>query len=136
VRRATGPEPERARQKVGLEDRLNDDLRCRLHDTITDRRDRERPLLGRPAGLRDEHPPGRERSPPPVPEIRGQLIEELGDAVLLDVRDGLPVDAGRAAIGAHQLPRPLQNVAAVDLVVERVEPSLRVGFGRPVKRSL
>ena len=136
VRRAPGPEPERALEHVGLEDRLNDDLRSRLHNAVADSRDREWSLLGRPAGLRNEHPAGRERTPPPVPQIRGQLVKELGDAVLLDVSDGLSVDAGRAAIGAHQLPRPLQNVPAVDLVMERVEPSFGVGFGRPVKRSL
>ena len=60
----------------------------------------------------------------------------LVDAVLLDVGDGLSVDAGRAAVGAHQLPRPLQNVSAVDLVIERVEPSSGIGLGRPVERSL
>src|SRR6266581_4111581 len=34
----------------------------------------------------------------------------------------------------HRLPR--QNVPAVDLVVERVEPSFGIGLGRPVQRSL
>ncbi len=33
-------------------------------------------------------------------------------------------------------PRPLQDVPAGDLVVERVEASPRVGLGRPVERSL
>jgi len=48
----------------------------------------------------------------------------------------LRANAGRATIGAHQLPRTLQNVSAVDLVVERVEPSPGIGLGRPVERSL
>ena len=135
MRRAPGPEPERALEHVGLEDRLNDDLHRRLHDTVTDRRDRERAKLLAP-GLRDEHPARGKRTPAPVLQIRGQLVEQLGNAVLLDIGDGLLVDAGRATVGAHQLPRPLQNVAAVDLVVERVEPSSGIGFGRPVKRSL
>jgi hypothetical protein len=93
-------------------------------------------LLGRPAGFRDEHPAGGERSVAAVLQIRGQLVKQLGDAVLLDVSDGLPVDAGRATIGAHRPPRPLQDVPAVDLVIERVEPPSGIGLGRPVERSL
>src|SRR3984885_14931175 len=133
--RTPGPEPERALEHVGLEDRLNDDLHRRLHDTITDRWDRERAKLLAP-GLWDEHPARGQRTPAPVLQVRGQLIKELGDTMLLDIGDGLLVDAGRATIGAHQLPRPLQDVAAVDLVVERVEPASGIGFGRPVERSL
>ena len=136
MRRAPGTEPERALEHVGLEDRLDHRLRGCLHDAIADSRDRQRPALLRSAGLRDEHPTGRKRPPPPLLEIHGQLVEQPGDAVLLDVGDGLSVDAGRASVGAHQLPRTLQNVSAVDLVVERVEPSPGIGLGRPVKRSL
>ena len=76
------------------------------------------------------------RSVAAVPQIRGQLVEQPVNPVLLDVGDGGPVDAGRAAVGAHLLPRPLQDVPAMDLVVERVEPSPGIGLGRPVQRSL
>jgi hypothetical protein len=55
---------------------------------------------------------------------------------VLDIRDDLTVDAGRAPIGAHLPPRPLQDVAANDLVIERVEPPSEIGLGRPLKRSL
>src|SRR4051812_19704932 len=48
----------------------------------------------------------------------------------------LAVDASRAPIGAHQLPPALQNVPAIDLVIERVEPASGIGLGRPVERSL
>jgi len=65
-----------------------------------------------------------------------QLVKELGGAVLLDVSDGLLVDAGPAAVGAHQLPRPFQDIFAVDLVIERLEPASGIGFGRPIERSL
>jgi hypothetical protein len=112
VRRAPGTEPERALEHVSLEDRLNDDLRCRLNDPVADSGNRERSQLIAP-GLRDEHPARGKRPPPPSPQIRGQLIEQPDNAVPLDIGDGLPVDAGRAAIGAHQLPRPLQDVPAV-----------------------
>ena len=76
---------------------------------------------------------GRQR---PSPRSAASSSRQPGDPVLLDVGDGGLVDAGRAVVGAHRLPRPLQNVPAVDLVVDRVEPSFGVGFGRPVKRSL
>ena len=78
VRRAPGPKPERALEHVSLEDRLNDDLGGRLNDTVADSGNRERTPLLRSAGLRDEHPAGRKRTPAPVLEVRGQLIEQLG----------------------------------------------------------
>ena len=130
-----GSKPERTRQEVRLKDRLNDDLRSGLNDPVADSRNRERPQLLTP-GLRYEHPARGQRPPSPLPQIRGQLIEQPVNPVLLDIGDGLPVDAGRAMIGAHQLPRPLQNVPAVDLVIERVEPTSGISLGRPVKRSL
>src|SRR5919197_4825235 len=52
VRRAPGPEPERALEHVGLEDRLDDDLRGRLNDAIADSGDRERAALPQSTGLR------------------------------------------------------------------------------------
>ena len=134
--RSLGPEPERARQEVGLEDRLNDDLCGRLDDAVTDSGNRQRPLLALPAGLRYEHPASWQCSVAAVPQIRGQLIEQTGNPVALDVGDGLFIDAGRAFVGAHQLPRALQHVPPIDLVVERVEPSSGLGLGRPVERSL
>jgi hypothetical protein len=136
VRRASGTEPERALEHVGVEDRLDHRLCGRLHNTVADSRNRQRPSLRRPAGLRNEHPASRKRTPPSLLQIRGQLVKQPAHAVLLDIGDGLAVDAGRAMIGAHQLPRTLQNVPAVDLVIERVEPSPGISLGRPVKRSL
>jgi hypothetical protein len=136
VLRPLGPKPKRARQEVRLEDRLNDDPRGGLHDAVADSRNRQWPLLGRPAGLRNEHPASRERPVAAVPQIRGQLVKQPVNPVLLDVGDGLSVDAGRAPIGAHRLPRPLQDVPAVDLVIERMEPASGIGLGRPVERSL
>jgi hypothetical protein len=65
-----------------------------------------------------------------------KFIEQPINAVLLDVRDGLSVDACCAAIAAHLDPRPLQYVSAIDLVRERVEPSPGLSLGRPVERVL
>ena len=135
VRRALRPEAERARLEVGLEDRFDHRLQGRLHDPVAHRRDRKRPPL-LPTGLRDEDPARRQRTVAPLLQLRGQLVEQTIDPVLLDGGEGDAVDAGRAAIGAHLPPRPLQDVPAVDLVVERVEASSGLGLGRPVERSL
>ena len=45
VSRAPEPKPERALEHVSFEDRLDHRLQRRLHDAVTDRRDRQRPLL-------------------------------------------------------------------------------------------
>jgi hypothetical protein len=77
VRRAPGPKPERTRQEVRLEDRLEHDPRRGLHDTIANRRDRQRPPLTA-AGLRNEDPASRERTVAAVTEVRGQFVEHPG----------------------------------------------------------
>ena len=56
--------------------------------------------------------------------------------VLLDIGDGDQVDTRCAAVAAHILPRPLEDVSAIDLVPKRVEPSPGIGLGRPVQRML
>ena len=76
------------------------------------------------------------RTVAPGLQVRGQLVEQTVNAVLLDSGEGDTVDAGRATIGAHLPPRPLQDVPAEELVVERVEASPGIGLGRPVQRSL
>jgi hypothetical protein len=53
-----------------------------------------------------------------------------------NIGDGLSVDTGRATVDADQPPRALQHVPTEDLVIERVEPSIRVSLGRPVECSL
>ena len=112
------------------------DLRGRLHDAIADRRDRERPpLLALPGfGMNTRRAgSGRQR-----PSFRSAASSSSSLATPYCSTSAMvcSVDAGRATVGAHQLPRPLQNVPAVDLVIERVEPSPGIGLGRPVKRSL
>ena len=135
VRCPPRPKPERAVEHVGFEDRLEHDLHRCLHNPVADRRDRQWTLLAS-ARLRDEHPTCRADSPRPAPQVRGQFIQQPGHPVLLDVGDGLSVDACCAAVAAHVDPRPLKDVSAIDLVRERVEPSPGNGLGRPVKRML
>jgi hypothetical protein len=129
------PEPERAVQHVGLEDRLEHDLERRLHDPVGHRGDRQRPLLDR-AGLGNPHPTRRQRSVAATRKGHGELVEQPVNPILLDLLDGELVDAGRAAVTAHLLPRPLQDVPAGELVVQRVEPSSGIGLGRPVQCML
>ena len=134
VRRASRAEPERARQEVRFEDRLKHDLHRGLHDPVPNRRNRQRPPLLGPR-LRYEYLPGRQRAIGPRLQLRFQLVEQPGHPVPQPRPGGL-VDARRAVVAAHLTPRPLQDVPAVDLVIQRVEPSSGIGLGRPVKRML
>ena len=109
MRRALRAKPERARQEVRLEHRLNHQLHGGPNDAVADGGNRERAKLLTP-GLLNQHPARGQRTPAPLPQLRGQLVQQTRDPVLLDVRDGLSVDAGRALVGAHQLPRALQHV--------------------------
>src|SRR5664279_4495896 len=135
VRGASRAEPERTRQHIGLEDRLKHDLHRSLHNPVRDRRNRKRSPLRRP-GLGNEHPAGRQRTQTTLPQRRGHLIKQPGHPVLLDVGDGDTVDTRCAAVAAHVLPRPLQDIPAKDLVPQRVESSPGIGLGRPVQRML
>jgi hypothetical protein len=70
---------------------------------------------------------------PPAPR---QACRAAGQPVQLDLGDGYLVDARRATVAAHLCPRPLQDISAGELVVQRVEPSSGIGLGRPVQRML
>ena len=135
VRRALRAEPERARQKIRFEDRLEHDLHRGLHDPVADSRNRQWPAFPGPR-LRDEHPPGRQRPERSRLQLRFQLTEQPGNPVLLDGGQGGLIDARSAVVAAHLAPRPLQDVPAADLVIQRVESSSGIGLGRPVERML
>jgi hypothetical protein len=120
---------------ISLEDRLEHDLQRGLHDAVADSGNRQRPLLRR-ARLGYQHPPGRQRTIPPVPQLAGQLAEQPGNPVLLDVGQGDLVDARSAVITAHHDPRAPKDITADDLVHQRMEPPPGIGLGRPVKRML
>src|SRR5664279_549642 len=106
-----------------------------LHNPVHDRRNRQRPFLQR-SGLGYKHPACWKWTPTTLPQYRGHLVQQPGNPVLLDISDGDPVDTRCAAVAAHVLPRPLQDISAIDLVPERVEPSPGIGLGRPVQRML
>src|SRR6266498_2207218 len=137
TRRATaGPEPERAVQHVRLENRLQHDLHRGLHDPVPHRRNRQRPALAHDTRLGDEHPPGRQRTIPPLPQLGSQLVEQPGHPVLLDLSQRGLVDARSAVVPAHRDPPAPPHVLAEDLVEQRVEPPPGIGLGRPVQRML
>ena len=95
----------------------------------------QRKLLHGP-GLRYQHPPGRQRPVPALPQLASQLTEQPAYAVLPDCGQGDLVDARRTVIPAHCDPRAPQNIPAADLVKQRVERPPGIGLGRPVQRML
>jgi hypothetical protein len=135
ARRPLRAEPETARQEIRLEDRLEHDLHRGLHDPVADRGDRQRPALAAPR-LGDQHLPRRQRTPRTGPQLASQLAGQPGHPVLLDNCQGGLAGTRRAVVTAHRIPRPLQDVFAADLVPQRMEPSSRIGLGRPVKHML
>ena len=137
VRRPPRAEPETNRQEIRLEDRLEHDLQRGLHDPVTNRGNRKRPLLTRRrTRLGDIDPARGQRTIAAFPQLAGQLTEQPVYAALLDLGQGDLVDARRAVIPAHRDPRAPQNVTAADLVIQRVESPPGIGLGRPVKHML
>ncbi len=104
-RRAAGTESVRAVQEVGLDDRLDDQLRGRLDDAIPDGGNAEHALA--PLRLGDRNPPDCERAVGSLAQLCFELIEELVHPLLADCVDGLAVDAGRAAASLDLSPGAL-----------------------------
>jgi hypothetical protein len=95
LRPASGPEPVGARLKVGLEDRLQDQLEGGLHDAVADRRNSQPAQLA--AALGDQTLPDRYRPEAPGTQLLSEPAQELLDAQpLFDVVGVLPIHAGRA----------------------------------------
>ena len=85
-----------------------------VHDPVTNRRNRQRPLLCR-SRLGYQRPPGRQRTMPAFPHLAGQLTEHPGNPVLLDSGQGDLVNARRAIIAARRNPRAPQDVLRLTL---------------------
>ncbi len=134
LRAPLGAEAIRDRQKVGLEDRLQHQLRRHLHHPVPDRRDAQRPLPS--VSLRDvpaQHHPG-----PVLLRTQGaaELIQHPLDPIPLDLGDRLLVHARRAAVRPHSPPRFPQDVTPVEVVVQRVKTPPSRPFGRTPQPSL
>lgn len=126
-RAAAGSKPERAVGEVRFEDRLQHQLRRRLHDAIAHRRDPERPLPA--VGLGDVLPQHRARSVRACAQRRLDLVQERDHASLLDRRDRLSIDARGSLVGPNPLPRRLQHVTPEDAVIQGVEAPSRLPLG-------
>ena len=123
--RPLGPEPERAGQEVGLEQRLEDDLGCLLAHPVHHSGDAQRSFG--PVGLGDLHPAHRRRAVGACTEDVGQLTKHPVNAVVLHRRQGHCIDPGSATVSSDPLPRLPQDVTPVDAVVQGVEtPTLRL----------
>src|SRR5215210_4149607 len=69
-------------------------------------------------------------------QVRRQFGQEAFDPLLLNLLDGLLVYAGGPSVRLHLLPRSRQDVLAVHLVVERMEPPRRTRLRGSIQGSL
>ena len=94
-------------------------------------------MLRRVTRLGDKHPPRRQRPIRSVPQLVGQLIQQPGHPVLLDLGQGGLVDARCARRCGAPRPTPRHRTSLrIDLVPQRMKPSPGIGLGRPVQRML
>jgi hypothetical protein len=82
------------------------------------------------------NPSQRPRPVGPGSQPLGEIVEEITDPGALDSLDGHAIDARGSVIGTDLAPRPLQDVAAGDLVKERVETTVPVLLGTAVEHAL
>ncbi len=62
-------------------------------------------------------------------QCHAELREQTLDAILLDIGERLPVDAGRAAVPLYAPPRLLEHVTSPDPIHQGVEAPLRGSLG-------
>ena len=84
--------------QVGLENRFENQHRCRHYDTIFDCRDSQGSRLSRFARLGDMNPTHRPRAIPLHPQFFRQFVQPLLPAVSLDVVERLSIDAWGAVV--------------------------------------
>ena len=98
-RRAAGAKPVRAIAEFDLEDRFQDQLRCCLYDTVAYRRNPERSFLS--VCLRNVPTQNRLRSVLVRAQHVAELFKKSLDAVSLDLRDRLGIDARGPLVPSH-----------------------------------
>ncbi len=85
------------------------------------------------------NPPQRLGAVTALPQLRGEPFQEgphrLGTPGL-DRGDTHTVDPGSASVGGHVRPRPPHHIAAGELVVKSVEPTLPILLGAAVQHAL
>jgi len=73
---------------------------------------------------------------PPARKKSLQFQKERLDSLLLDHRQGLPVDPGSAFVTLHPLPCFQQNVTPPDPIVQRMKAAFRLSLGRDIQAAL
>ena len=81
-------------------------------------------------------PSQRPRPVGPGAQPLGEIIEELAHPGPHDVIDGHTIDAGRPAVSTDLAPSLPEHVAAGDLVIEGVEPTIRILLSTAVEHAL
>ena len=116
------------RRKIGFEDRLQHQHRCRHADPIPQGRNAQRPEFA--VGLRYEHSSDWLWPVRLLPERKRQFSQPSLDPVCLDIRKVLAVDPRCALVRAALGISMRQDVVAADLVVQGVKAitGLRLRF--------
>ncbi len=126
-------EPVTRRQKVSLEHRFQDQLRCRHHHPVTHRRDPAAGLARCPVW--DVHPP--QGGPVARPAARGEPVEEGSHPPSpASMQRYSPHRPGGSLVGSHVNPRSPQNIAVGDLVIKRMESTCPVLLGTAIQHAL
>ena len=120
--------------KVRLENRLQHQRHRHLRHSVSDRRDSQRPLSS--ICFRNIPTLHRGRSIRARSQLRAEVCEKTLDPQLLDIGQRLRIDARRAAVLFHPLPRFPQDVTPVDAVHQRMEAATRLPLGRPPESAL
>ena len=139
MRRTLRAEPETHRVEVGLEDRLEDDLRGRHDHPVGHSGNAERAGLPWFARLGNVHSPQRLRPISPGPKLPGESIEEGPHRLCspgFDIGDAHAVDPGGALVGGHVNPCSPHHIAAGELVEESVEATCPILLGAAIKHTL
>src|ERR1035438_6112349 len=120
-------------QEIRLEDRLQNQQRCRLHHTVFHRRDAQRTQLA--VSLRNVHPPHRLRLVAFLLQFLLQFDQEIDESRSLvvaaanDLSDRHAIDAGCSSVFRYLVPRRHQRVPPIDSIVQSVESKLRFLLG-------
>ena len=138
VRRAPRAEPEAARQKVRLEDRLEHDLRGSLHDPVADSRRSTAACCSLEPGFgmnTRRAGSGRYRSSSSSSAASSPSSRDTpySSASAKAGHGQCPAAPRLRRTSSHALPK---HILAADLAGQRMEPSVRIGLGRPVKHML
>jgi hypothetical protein len=128
------PEAIRARMKIRLENRLQHERRRHLRDSVSDRRNPQRPLPS--VCFRNVPTLDRRRSVRARSQAGAEVVKKPLDPRLLDRGQRHRIDARRATVLLHPPPCFPQDVTPVDAVHQCMEASARLPLGRTPESAL